>query len=110
MGDGTAGFHFAEFETAVRNKLPFVAVIGHDAQWNAEVQLQLKKYGEDRLIGCALDETRYDLVVQGLGGHGEYVTDPADLDAAIKRAVDSGMPACVNVRIEGLPAPSVSGQ
>jgi acetolactate synthase-1/2/3 large subunit len=110
MGDGTAGFHFAEFETAVRNKLPFVAVIGHDAQWNAEVQLQLKKYGKDRLIGCALDETRYDLAVQGLGGHGEYVTDPADLDAAIKRAVDSGMPACVNVRIEGLPAPSVSGQ
>lgn len=108
MGDGTVGFHFAEFETAVRNKLPFVAVVGLDAQWNAEVQLQLKKYGEDRLIGCMLNETRYDVAVQGLGGHGEYVTDPADLDAAIKRALDSGLPACVNVRIKGLSAPSGS--
>jgi acetolactate synthase-1/2/3 large subunit len=109
MGDGTAGFHFSEFETAVRNKLPLVAVIGHDAKWNAEVQLQLREYGEDRLIGCELDETRYDLAVEGLGGHGEYVTDPFDLDAALKRAIDSGLPACVNVRIEGLPAPSGSG-
>lgn len=110
MGDGTAGFHFSEFETAVRNNTPFVAVIGHDAQWNAEVQLQLREYGADRLIGCELDETRYDLAVQGLGGHGEYVTDPFELDAALKRAIDSGLPACVNVRIEGLPAPSCSGQ
>ena len=109
MGDGTAGFHFSEFETAVRNKLPLVAVIGHDAKWNAEVQLQLREYGEDRLIGCELDETRYDLAVEGLGGHGEYVTDPFDLEAALKRAIDSGLPACVNVRIEGLPAPSGSG-
>ncbi len=108
MGDGTAGFHFSEFETAVRNKLPLVAVIGHDAKWNAEVQLQLRKYGEDRLIACELDETRYDLAVQGLGGYGEYVTDLLELDAALKRAIDSGLPACVNVRIEGLPAPSGS--
>jgi acetolactate synthase-1/2/3 large subunit len=106
MGDGTAGFHLSEFETAVRNKTPLVAVIGHDARWNAEVQLQLRKYGEDRLIACELDETRYDLAVQGLGGHGEYVTDPFDLDAALKRAIDSGLPACVNVQIEGLAAPS----
>lgn len=109
MGDGTAGFHFSEFETAVRNKLPLVAVIGHDAKWNAEVQLQLREYGKDRLIACELDETRYDLAVEGLGGHGEYVTDPSELDAAVKRAIDSGLPACVNVRIEGLPAPSGSG-
>ena len=108
MGDGTAGFHFSEFETAVRNKLPLVAVIGHDAKWNAEVQLQLRQYGKDRLIACDLDETRYDLAVEGLGGYGEYVTDPLELDAALKRAIDSGLPACVNVRIKGLPAPSGS--
>lgn len=109
MGDGTAGFHLSEFETAVRNKMPLIAVIGHDARWNAEVQLQLREYGEDRLIGCELVETRYDLVVEGLGGHGEYVTDPLDLDDALKRALDSGLPACINVRIEGLPAPSGNG-
>lgn len=108
MGDGTVGFHFGEFETAVRNKTPFIVVIGHDARWNAEHQLQLREYGPDRLIGCQLDATRYDLAAQGLGCHGEYVTAADDLDAALKRAVSSGLPACVCVEIEGLPAPGGS--
>lgn len=105
MGDGTVGFHLAEFETAVRINAPFVAVIGNDACWNAEHQIQLRDYGLDRLVGCELMATRYDLAVQGLGGHGEHVTDLADLDRAMERAIASGRPACVNVEIEGLPAP-----
>jgi len=108
MGDGTVGFHFAEFETAVREKTPFVVVIGNDECWNAEHQIQLREYGPERLIGCALSGARYDLAVIGLGGHGEYVTDLADLDAALSRAVESGKVACVNVAIEGWPAPSGS--
>ena len=106
MGDGTCGFHFSEFETAIRCNAPFVAVVGHDARWNAEHQIQLRDYGPDRLIGCQLNETRYDLAAEGLGCHGEYVTDPGDLDGALDRAIKSGLPACVNVVIEGLPAPS----
>ncbi|PIW26147.1 MAG: thiamine pyrophosphate-binding protein [Rhodospirillales bacterium CG15_BIG_FIL_POST_REV_8_21_14_020_66_15] len=106
MGDGTVGFHFAEFETAARANTPYVVVIGNDRRWNAEHQIQLRDYGPNRLIGCELSGARYDLAVEGLGGHGEYVTDPAELDAALDRAVASGKVACVNVEIEGLPAPS----
>lgn len=108
MGDGTVGFHFAEFETAVRENTPFVAVIGNDECWNAEHQIQMRAYGPDRLIGCRLSGARYDEAVRGLGGHGEYVTDPANLDAALTRAVQSGKVACVNVAIAGLPAPGGS--
>jgi acetolactate synthase-1/2/3 large subunit len=39
MGDGTFGFHMAEIDTAVRYALPFVAVVGNDARWNAEYQI-----------------------------------------------------------------------
>ncbi len=105
MGDGTVGFHFAEFETAARTGTPFVVVIGNDECWNAEHQIQLRDYGKDRLIGCTLSGARYDKAAQGLGAHGEYVTDLADLDAALARAVNSGKAACVNVQIEGAPAP-----
>ena len=105
MGDGTVGFHFAEFETAVRNNTPFIVVIGHDSRWNAEHQIQMREYGPDRLNSCGLNWTRYDLAVEALGGHGEWVSDPADLDAALDRAVQSGLPACVCIQIEGLPAP-----
>ncbi len=109
MGDGTVGFHLSEFETALRYGTPFIGVIGNDARWNAEYQIQLRDYGSERLIGCELAWTRYDLAVAGLGCHGEHVTDPRELDEAFQRALASGLPACINVEIEGLPAPSGSG-
>ncbi|MEM9471074.1 MAG: thiamine pyrophosphate-binding protein [Pseudomonadota bacterium] len=106
MGDGTVGFHLAEFETAVREDTPFVVVVGNDGCWNAEHLIQMRDYGPERLIGCTLSNARYDQAVRALGGHGEYVTDLADLDDALARAVRSGKVACVNVVIEGVPAPA----
>lgn len=108
MGDGTAGFHLPEFETAAREGLPFVAVIGNDRRWNAEQQIQMRDYGRDRLVGCDLSDARYDLAAEALGAHGEYVTRPQDLQPALDRAFASGKPACVNVEIAGLPAPAPS--
>ncbi|XSC48240.1 thiamine pyrophosphate-dependent enzyme [Bradyrhizobium sp. RDT10] len=64
LGDGTIGFHLAEFETAVRCRLPFVAVVGNDGCWNAESQIQLKTYGPNRMHGCELTPARYDLVMR----------------------------------------------
>ena len=108
MGDGTFGFHMAEFDTALRHNLPFVAVVGNDAKWNAEYQIQLREYGAQRAHGCELaPATRYDLVAAALGGHGEFVERAADLPAALERACASGRPACVNVLIAGQPAPVV---
>jgi acetolactate synthase-1/2/3 large subunit len=107
MGDGTIGFHIAEFDSAVRYGLPFVAVVGNDARWNAEYQIQLRDYGPDRLLGCELLPTRYDLVAQAFGAHGEHVSDAAAMAAAASRAQASGRPACVNVMIEGVPAPQI---
>ena len=107
LGDGTFGFHAAEFDTALRHGLGFVAVVGNDARWNAEYQIQLKDYGAARLVGCELRPTRYDLVAAAFGGHGELVERAADLVPATQRAIDSGLPACVNVMIEGLAAPNI---
>ncbi|WP_454719948.1 MULTISPECIES: thiamine pyrophosphate-binding protein [Cupriavidus] len=108
MGDGSTGFHIAEFDTALRHGLPFVAVVGNDARWNAEYQIQLNSYGKDRLVGCELLPTRYDQVCAAFGGHGELVLEPHELLPAVRRAIASGKPACVNVRIEGVAAPLVA--
>ncbi|MGE3064614.1 MAG: thiamine pyrophosphate-binding protein [Hyphomicrobiaceae bacterium] len=105
MGDGTFGFHMAEFDTAVRCGLPFVAVVGNDATWNAEYQIQVRSYGADRAHGCELLPARYDQVAVALGGHGECVTRAEDMAPALDRAIASGKPACVNVMIERTPAP-----
>jgi acetolactate synthase-1/2/3 large subunit len=107
LGDGTIGFHIAEFETAVRRGLPFVAILGNDARWNAESEIQRRDYGANRMHGCELLPARYDLVVTALGGHGEYVERAVDLPGAIERALASGKPACVNVMIESTAAPAL---
>ena len=105
MGDGTFGFHMAEIETAVRRKLPFVTIIGNDACWNAESQLQRRHYGENRMHGCELLPARYDLLASALGGHGELVEAADQLDGAIARAIASGKPAVINVMTESIAAP-----
>ncbi|HKZ06277.1 MAG TPA: thiamine pyrophosphate-binding protein [Methylomirabilota bacterium] len=106
LGDGTFGFHAFELDTAARHGLPILAVVGNDARWNAEHQLQLQHYGAERTVGCELAPLRYDQVAAALGAHGEHVESPGDLDAALARAVASGRPAVINVMIDGVPAPT----
>jgi acetolactate synthase-1/2/3 large subunit len=106
VGDGTFGYHGFELDTALRYGLPVVAVVGNDARWNAEHQLQLRHYGGDRTVGCELLPSRYDQVAVALGGYGESVDRPQDLAGALERAVASARPACVNVRIASAAAPT----
>ena len=106
MGDGTFGFHPLEFDTARRYNLPVIVIVGNDARWNAEWQLQVQQYGEDRLVGCELLHSSYEKVAESAGGHGELVRHPDDLAAAVERAVTSGLPACINVIIDSVAAPA----
>lgn len=108
LGDGTFGFHASEVDTAVRCGLAYVAVVGNDSCWNAEYQIQLRSYGAERARGLDLLPTRYDRVAAAFGAHGEHVERPAELAPALERAAGCGLPACVNILIERLPAPAYS--
>ena len=107
MGDGTFGFHMAELDTAVRHQLPVIVIVGNDARWNAEFQIQLREYGEERARYCELLPSRYDKVAEALGGHAEFVTRAAELAPALQRAVASNKPTCINVLIASVTAPNV---
>ncbi len=98
-GDGSFGLNGFEYDTAVRFDLPIVGVVGNDAAWGQMMRPQGMLYGEDRLVAVELNRTRYDLVVEALGGHGEHVVDPEEIGPAIARAFESGKPALVNVEI-----------
>jgi acetolactate synthase-1/2/3 large subunit len=104
-GDGSFGFYAIECDTAVRHNLPFVAVIGNDAAWGIEKHGQERIYGPDRLVGSTLAPTRYDRVVEALGGLGFYVERPEDLRPTLERALASGRPACLNVPVASLDTP-----
>jgi acetolactate synthase-1/2/3 large subunit len=108
-GDGSFGLNGFDFDTLVRFNMPVVSVVGNDRQWGQILVGQEKMYGEERVVATRLaDNARYDKVVEALGGHGEFVTEPNDIFPAIERAFVSGKPACVNVIIDQRPE-GVSG-
>ncbi len=97
-GDGAFGFNGMEFDTAVRHKLNIVAILGNDAAWGIDRQIQLGLYG--RPVATDLLQARYDQMVEGLGGYGEFVGRPEDLEPALHRALAAGRPALLNVAVE----------
>jgi acetolactate synthase-1/2/3 large subunit len=98
-GDGSFGLHAMEFEAMVRQKINVVGIIGNDAGWTQIRRGQVQLYGQERAVATALDYTRYDRVVEALGGHGEHVQRPEDIRPAIERTLAAGKPGLVNIEI-----------
>ena len=95
-GDGAFGFSAMEFDTMVRHRIPVVCVVGNNGIW------ALEKHPMESLLGTSVasdlgSRTRYDKVVEALGGYGEMVERPDQIRPALERAFASGLPACVNV-------------
>ncbi len=108
QGDGSFGFNGMDYETALRFKLPMVVVVGNDAAWGQIRLPQVQLFGPEKSPATQLAPTRYDKVVEALGGYGEHVTQPAQIRPALERALASGTVACVNVMLDP-EAPAASG-
>ena len=104
-GDGSLGFYIGELDTAVRFGLPMVIVVGNDAGWGVERELQQGFYPNTDTVACELRRTRYDLVMKGFGGDGAHVTSRDQLEGAFESAFRSDKPFLVNIEIEGLGSP-----
>lgn len=92
MGDGGFGWHGMEYDTLIRHGLPVVGIVFNNAGFTSRPAAM----GTGRELGYQ----RYDLMVTGFGGHGEFVERPEDIAPALKRAVASGKPALVNVCVD----------
>ncbi len=96
QGDGAFGFSGMEFDTLARHGVPVVGVMGNNGIW------ALEKHPMEFLYGYSVaaeltPETRYDQIVEVLGGHGELVRAPGELRGAFERSLASGRPALINV-------------
>jgi acetolactate synthase-1/2/3 large subunit len=95
-GDGAFGFSAMEFDTMVRHRIQIVCVVGNNGIW------ALEKHPMQNMLGASIaadlgHRTRYDKVVEALGGYGEMVERPDEIRPALERAFKSGLPACINV-------------
>ena len=96
LGDGAFGFSGMEFDTLARHGVNVIGVMGNNGIW------ALEKHPMEFLYGYSVaadlrPETRYEQIVETLGGHGELVRRPSDFAPALERAFSAGKPALVNV-------------
>ena len=97
IGDGSVGFNFMEFETAVRKKLPIVVVISNDLGWGRIRHSQELRIGHAIEDGTYIGRVEYHKLVEDLGGKGMLVEQPADIRPALEEAFAADTPVCLNV-------------
>jgi acetolactate synthase-1/2/3 large subunit len=96
LGDGAFGFSGMEFDTLARHGVNVVGVMGNNGIWGLEKHPMEFLYGYS-VAADLRPETRYDQVIEALGGHGELVREPGEFRGAMERAFEAGKPALVNV-------------
>jgi len=99
-GDGAFGLNGMEMETAVRFGLPMTVIIGNDGGWGQIRNPQLSFFGAERAVGTSLPFTRFDLMVEALGGKGMHVTEPGEMRPALEKALGSNDVWCINVTLD----------
>jgi acetolactate synthase I/II/III large subunit len=104
-GDGSFGMTGFDMETANRFGVPYLAVIGNNSAMNQIRYGQLAKYGEQRgNVGNLLGDVPFGKFAEMLGGYGEEVRDPNEIQPALRRAREqiakSGKSAVVNIWVD----------
>jgi acetolactate synthase I/II/III large subunit len=104
-GDG--GFMFAanELATAVRHRIPLVAVVFNDGAFGNVQRIQVEQYG-NRLIACDLANPDFLRFAESFGAAAERAKDPAALRGALKRGLARrDGPTIIEVPVGAMPSP-----
>lgn len=101
MGDGAFGLHPQELDTMARHNLPIITVVVNNVCWGMSIHGQQAVYGDDAGIISRLADSDYEQVARGLGAAGERVSRLEDVGPAIRRALASGKPTCINLSVSG---------
>lgn len=98
-GDGALGFNLGELETARRLNLPIVVIVCNDRAFGMIKAGQKALYG-GRFVGVDLYDVRWDLVARAMDCYGERINDPKEIRPALQRAIDSGLPAVLDILVD----------
>jgi acetolactate synthase-1/2/3 large subunit len=103
-GDGGIGYHISELETAVREGLPVVVVVGQDDGWGIERNLQKGIYGDDAEFTTVLSSADLAQVARGWGADAVACSTVAEVEQAVAAAFASGRPTLVQVPVATVPS------
>ncbi|MEP6559179.1 MAG: thiamine pyrophosphate-binding protein [Burkholderiales bacterium] len=96
MGDGSFGFTCGEMETLVRRKIPLKMVVFSNAVFGWIKASQKEGYGQ-RYFSVDFTRTDHARVAEAFGVKAWRVSDPAQLEEALRAALRHDGPALVDV-------------
>ena len=107
-GDGAFLSGGLSIEAAFQEKKPIVVVIDNNGGLDCISQQQERLFESGKHFATDFRDIPFHKIFEGFGGHGELVTKREQLAPALKRAIDSGKTACVNVKAKGVISPIVA--
>ena len=102
-GDGSFGFTTTELESAVRQNLPFVAVVANDKTWGIAASVQMRRYGQEGVIASSFGSIRFDKIAEAVGAQGARIEDPNELLEAIEEGFSANSPVVIDIPIDTRP-------
>jgi acetolactate synthase-1/2/3 large subunit len=103
-GDGGFMFNVQEFSTAVRHRIPVVAILFNDGAYGNVRNMQRHEHG-NRVIGTDLANPDFMRLADSFGVGGFRAKDPAGLRHALETALAKNEPALIEVPVGDLPDP-----
>ncbi len=98
-GDGAFTFNVADLESAVRQSLPFVAIVADDQGWGITRLAHIREFGVP--IASSLGPIAFDRLALSLGAHGVRVSTPGEITHELRKAIDKPVVTVIHVPITG---------
>src|SRR5258708_38346091 len=94
VGDMGMMCNIGELETAVRERIPVVCVVFNDQGLGNERAFQKELYG-GRIFGVGYGDVDFAALARGFGAYGVRGKEPSGVVPAVRRGLESGLPAGV---------------
>ncbi|RFU70450.1 acetolactate synthase [Peribacillus saganii] len=98
-GDGGFMMTMQELETAARYNVPIIAIVVNNNMYGT-IRAHQEKHFPGRVVATDLKNPDYAALSRLFGCHGETVHKNADFVPALKRALDSGKPALIEIQTD----------
>jgi len=103
-GDGGFLYTANELATAMRHRIPLVAIVFADGAFGNVRRIQEQQFG-NRLIACDLANPDFVRYAESFGAAAERARNPDELRSALKRAITRRQPSLIEVPVGPLPSP-----
>ena len=98
-GDGDFMMSCAELATAMQYDLPVVTLIVNNGMYGT-IRMHQERHYPGRVVGTDLVNPDFAAFARAFGAYGETVERTEEVEASFERAVESGKPALVELRVD----------